>query len=90
MPNKKYGFYMGKDKNEKKDFIFASIQTLGKKNQLERFKKDKRVKLSKNIDFTNNRKVRRKEYKISLEKKITSKLLIELANRRGAAQEQSK
>ena len=31
---------MGKDKNEKKDFIFASIQTLGKKNQLERFKKD--------------------------------------------------
>jgi|TARA_B100001093_G_scaffold301929_1_gene287992 superfamily II DNA or RNA helicase len=40
MPNKKYGFYMGKDKNEKKDFIFASIQTLGKKNQLERFKKD--------------------------------------------------
>jgi hypothetical protein len=57
---------------------------------LERFKKDKRVKLSKNIDFTNNRKVRRKEYKISLEKKITSKLLIELANRRGAAQEQSK
>ena len=40
MPNKKYGFYMGKDKDEKKDFIFASIQTLGKKKQLERFKKD--------------------------------------------------
>ena len=40
MPHKKYGFYMGKDKDEKKDFIFASIQTLGKKKQLERFKKD--------------------------------------------------
>ena len=43
MPNnksRKYGLYMGKNKDEEKDYIFASIQTLGKKNQLERFKKD--------------------------------------------------
>ena len=40
MPNKKYGFYMGEDKDAKKDYIFASIQTLGKKNHLEKFKKD--------------------------------------------------
>ena len=40
MPSKKYGFYMGEDKDAKKDYIFASIQTLGKKNHLEKFKKD--------------------------------------------------
>jgi superfamily II DNA or RNA helicase len=40
MPNKKYGFYKGKNKDTKNDYIFASIQTIGKKSQLEKFKKD--------------------------------------------------
>tara|TARA_Y100001970_G_C14240673_1_gene864717 strand:+ start:1059 stop:3956 length:2898 start_codon:yes stop_codon:yes gene_type:complete len=37
MPNKSYGFYQGSIKDADSDFIFASIQTLGKKSQLEKF-----------------------------------------------------
>lgn len=40
IPNKKYGFYKGKNKDIKNEYIFASIQTIGKKSQLEKFRKD--------------------------------------------------
>ena len=40
IPNKKYGFYKGKNKDTSNEYIFASIQTLGKKSQLEKFKKN--------------------------------------------------
>jgi len=40
IPNKKYGFYKGKNKDTKNEYIFASIQTIGKKSQLEKFRKD--------------------------------------------------
>jgi len=40
IPNKKYGFYKGKNKDLNNEYIFASIQTLGKKSQLEKFKKN--------------------------------------------------
>ncbi len=38
IPNKKYGIYKGTSKNLDNDYIFASIQTIGKKNELEKFK----------------------------------------------------
>ena len=37
MPSKSYGMYQGNTKDTESDFIFASIQTLGKKSQLEKF-----------------------------------------------------
>jgi superfamily II DNA or RNA helicase/HKD family nuclease len=40
MPNKKYGFYNSKSKNINNDFIFASIQTIGKNSELTKFKRD--------------------------------------------------
>tara|TARA_B100000780_G_C21111237_1_gene449069 strand:- start:68 stop:2389 length:2322 start_codon:yes stop_codon:yes gene_type:complete len=40
IPNKKYGFYKGKNKDTENEYIFASIQTLGKKSQLENFERD--------------------------------------------------
>ena len=39
MPSKSYGFYQGNTKEGESDFLFASIQTLGKKSQLEKFDK---------------------------------------------------
>tara|TARA_B100001964_G_scaffold245061_1_gene329603 strand:- start:370 stop:3258 length:2889 start_codon:yes stop_codon:yes gene_type:complete len=39
MPSKSYGYYQGNTKEADSDFIFASIQTLGRKNQLEKFDK---------------------------------------------------
>lgn len=39
MPSKSYGFYQGNTKDGESDFLFASIQTLGKKSQLEKFDK---------------------------------------------------
>jgi len=40
IPNKKYGFYKAQNKDTENEYIFASIQTIGKKNELEKFKKD--------------------------------------------------
>ena len=40
IPNKKYGFYKGKNKEKDNDYIFASIQTLGKKSELQKFNKN--------------------------------------------------
>jgi superfamily II DNA or RNA helicase len=40
MPDKSYGFYQGNTKEMESDFLFASIQTLGKKSQLEKFDKN--------------------------------------------------
>ena len=40
MPSKKYGFYQGNIKDQNSEFLFASIQTLGKKSQLEKFDKN--------------------------------------------------
>ena len=38
IPGKKYGIYKGTNKNLDNDYIFASIQTIGKKKELEKFK----------------------------------------------------
>ena len=38
IPGKKYGIYKGTNKNLENDYIFASIQTIGKKKELEKFK----------------------------------------------------
>ena len=40
IPDKTYGLYKGNKKNLDNEYIFASIQTLGKKSELEKFKKD--------------------------------------------------
>ena len=40
IPNKKYGFYKAQNKDTENEYIFASIQTIGKKKELEKFKKD--------------------------------------------------
>ena len=40
IPNKKYGIYKGSKKNMDNEYIFASIQTIGKKSELEKFKKE--------------------------------------------------
>lgn len=40
IPDKKYGVYNSKSKNIYNDFIFASIQTIGKNKELTKFKKD--------------------------------------------------
>ena len=40
IPDKKYGFYKGAKKNMDNEYVFASIQTIGKKSELEKFKKE--------------------------------------------------
>ena len=40
MPNKKYGIYKGKNKDTDNEYIFASIQTLGKESELKKFSKE--------------------------------------------------
>ena len=40
IPNKKYGIYKGGKKNADDEYIFASIQTIGKSSELEKFRKD--------------------------------------------------
>jgi superfamily II DNA or RNA helicase len=40
IPNKKYGIYKAGKKNINDDYIFASIQTIGKSSELEKFKKN--------------------------------------------------
>lgn len=40
LPEKTTGFYRAKDKDEKAELLFASVQTLGKINHLKRFTKD--------------------------------------------------
>ena len=40
LPDKKYGFYNSKNKNIHNDFIFASIQTIGKNSELTKFNRD--------------------------------------------------
>ncbi len=37
--SKTFGFYQGQNKDMSKDFLFASIQTIGRKKELEKFKK---------------------------------------------------
>ncbi len=40
IPNKSYGFYQSSKKDFNSDYLFASIMTIGKKNELKKFKKD--------------------------------------------------
>tara|TARA_B100000787_G_scaffold168958_1_gene158882 strand:- start:127 stop:2982 length:2856 start_codon:yes stop_codon:yes gene_type:complete len=40
IPNKSCGFYQGEKKEIDKDYLFASIQTIGRKLELEKFNKD--------------------------------------------------
>ena len=40
IPDKTYGLYKANKKNLDNEYIFASIQTLGKKSELEKFKKN--------------------------------------------------
>ncbi len=40
IPKKKYGIYKGSNKNMDNEYIFASIQTIGKKSELEKFNKE--------------------------------------------------
>ena len=37
MPNKSYGFYQASEKDYQSDFIFASIQTIGRQDNLTNF-----------------------------------------------------
>lgn len=38
--NRTFGFYQGSKKEIEKNYLFGSIQTIGRKNELEKFKKD--------------------------------------------------
>ncbi len=40
IPEKKYGFYQSKNKDFNADYLFASIMTIGKKSELEKFNRD--------------------------------------------------